>query len=124
MALWSPGVPPYVRPAARARGLPVGVARCGCFSLLLAGGCAWVSSVLTGIRVTGGAVDRLRRLWRAGSGAALRSCTTHGLGTGMLTPFHHAGCFGTRQPVGGLRGYGAAGSASAWHAEGQGFESP
>jgi hypothetical protein len=25
---------------------------------------------------------------------------------------------------GGLRGYGAAGSASAWHAEGQGFESP
>ena len=23
-----------------------------------------------------------------------------------------------------LRGYGAAGSASAWHAEGQGFESP
>jgi hypothetical protein len=27
------------------------------------------------------------------------------------------------RPV-GLRGYGAAGSASAWHAEGQGFESP
>ena len=26
--------------------------------------------------------------------------------------------------LGGLRGYGAAGSASAWHAEGQGFESP
>jgi hypothetical protein len=53
-----------------------------------------------------------------------RSCTTHAFGTGMLTAFHLVGCFGTRQPVGGLRGYGAAGSASAWHAEGQGFESP
>jgi hypothetical protein len=27
-------------------------------------------------------------------------------------------------PASCMRGYGAAGSASAWHAEGQGFESP
>jgi hypothetical protein len=35
----------------------------------------------------------------------------------MLSAFHRDG---TVAP----RGYGAAGSASAWHAEGQGFESP
>ena len=62
-----------------------------------------------------------QRNWR-GCGAAgtplacasrvpLRSCTTHALGTCKLTAFHLAGHLGTRQPVGGLRGYGAAGSA-------------
>ena len=68
-----------------------------------------------------GAAETPLRFWVR---VPLRSRATHALGTGMLTPFHLAGCFGPRQPVGGLRGYGAAGSASAWHAEGQGFESP
>src|ERR1700728_2836241 len=41
MALCGPGVPRYFRPTARARGLPVGVARCGS------------RSVVTRTRVTG-----------------------------------------------------------------------
>src|ERR1700761_6226718 len=43
IALCLPGVPWYFRPTARARGLPVGVVRCGAYLLL---------AVLTGISVT------------------------------------------------------------------------
>jgi hypothetical protein len=39
-------------------------------------------------------------------------------GAGPDSPMREA------SPTAWVRGYGAAGSASAWHAEGQGFESP
>src|SRR5215475_172542 len=73
--------------------------------------------------------QRNSRGWRGPGGEACVAC-----GFGVLAEYdtgaenRYAVCVPPARCVvpssRGLRGYGAAGSASAWHAEGQGFESP
>src|SRR5580692_4730412 len=107
MALCGPGTPRNLRPTARARGLPDGGVRCGSWWLL------------TRASVTGGARGAPRgRHWVA----VIKYDTCARTLYAISVPPRGAAVNGRLRC--GLRGYGAAGSASAWHAEGPGFDSP
>src|SRR5579863_1230548 len=127
MALCGPGTPRNVRPTARARGLPDGVARCGSLGLL-----TWVSVTRGGAAAASGGrlpgLSPVPRRWPLAAGAGVVRVRVIKYDTCARTLYAndvpHRGAAVSGRHLCGLRGYGAAGSASAWHAEGQGFESP
>src|SRR5580692_8325151 len=145
MALSGPGTPRNLRPTARARGLPDGVTRCGSRGLL-----TWVSVTCGTPVASGGGLSPGPGLgalalgpwpWGPGLGAlalVLPACWPCRPAAACVVMIKYDTCARTLYansvpPRGaavngrlacGLRGYGAAGIASAWHAEGPGFDSP